>query len=201
MISCGSLRVDNKRRFNTWPSWFRFFDARTTYQVCSLRDPGPIIGYLLENIVMALGFEFLVGAVAVEFRTEGQKGMSAFVESFSGRIRDESLNQSWFVSVAAASRGIGEFQDLHLLVQAASGLDVVECWHDPGEQFDDGPLAGVWVRCLHLLGQARKCLRQRIRIWHGCLADHVDRLERRFGKAFVVRHELLQRLLTGRARR
>jgi len=52
------VRVDNKRRFSTWPSWFRFFGARTTYQVCSLSDPGPIIGYMLENIAMALGSGF-----------------------------------------------------------------------------------------------------------------------------------------------
>jgi D-aspartate ligase len=44
------LRVDNKRRFGTWPSWFAFLDECTAYQVCSLHDPGPIIGYLLENL-------------------------------------------------------------------------------------------------------------------------------------------------------
>jgi predicted ATP-grasp superfamily ATP-dependent carboligase len=48
------LRVDNKRRFSTWPSWFKFLDPRTAYQVCSLRDPGPIMGYLLENLAAML---------------------------------------------------------------------------------------------------------------------------------------------------
>ncbi len=48
------LRVDNKRRFGTWPGWFRFFDSDTTYQLCSIRDPGPIIGYFLENIMCFL---------------------------------------------------------------------------------------------------------------------------------------------------
>lgn len=46
------LRVDNRRRFGTWPSWFRFLDSHTAFQICSLRDPGPVIGYLLENSPM-----------------------------------------------------------------------------------------------------------------------------------------------------
>lgn len=44
------LRVDMRRRLSTWPSWFSFFDDRTAYQLCRLRDWGPIIGYLLENL-------------------------------------------------------------------------------------------------------------------------------------------------------
>jgi hypothetical protein len=44
------LRVDNAKRFSTWPSWFRFFDNKTAYQVCSAHDYGPIMGYLLENL-------------------------------------------------------------------------------------------------------------------------------------------------------
>ena len=48
------LRVDNRRRFSTWPSWFNFFDARTAYQICKLSDPGPLIGYLLENLSILL---------------------------------------------------------------------------------------------------------------------------------------------------
>ena len=45
------LRVNNRQRFGTWPSWFRFFYPDTTYQICSLRDPGPIVGYMLENFL------------------------------------------------------------------------------------------------------------------------------------------------------
>ncbi len=44
------LRVDNKRRFGTWPSWFRFFDNHTAYQLCNARDVGPMIGYALESL-------------------------------------------------------------------------------------------------------------------------------------------------------
>jgi hypothetical protein len=45
------LRVTNAERFGTWPSWFRFFDDETAYQLVRARDPGPIMGYLLENLV------------------------------------------------------------------------------------------------------------------------------------------------------
>jgi len=45
------LRVDNRRRFSTWPSWFRFF-RNTSYQLLSLRDPGRFLGYLVENCAM-----------------------------------------------------------------------------------------------------------------------------------------------------
>jgi hypothetical protein len=46
------LRVSNRERFSTWPSWFRFADPHTAYQVWSLRDPGPMMGYLLENLAV-----------------------------------------------------------------------------------------------------------------------------------------------------
>lgn len=45
------LRVDNKRRFGTWPGWFRFFDNRTAYQLCSAHDIGPVIGYTLDGLL------------------------------------------------------------------------------------------------------------------------------------------------------
>ena len=44
------LRVDNKRRFSTWPNWFRFFSPDTAYQLERAGDLGPVIGYLLENL-------------------------------------------------------------------------------------------------------------------------------------------------------
>ena len=37
------------RRFKTKPCFFNFFDPNTTDNLWSLRDPGPMIGYLLEN--------------------------------------------------------------------------------------------------------------------------------------------------------
>lgn len=47
------LRVSNKQRFSTWPSWFQF-RKDTSYQLLRARDPGPIIGYLLENLAALL---------------------------------------------------------------------------------------------------------------------------------------------------
>ena len=35
-------------------SWFRFCGQNLDYQVCALNDPGPIIGYLLENFWISL---------------------------------------------------------------------------------------------------------------------------------------------------
>jgi predicted ATP-grasp superfamily ATP-dependent carboligase len=57
------------QRFKTRPSFFRFFDGDTTYQVLSLRDPGPIMAYLLENLMVLLdpkerGFRFRLKAAA-----------------------------------------------------------------------------------------------------------------------------------------
>jgi len=44
------LRVDNQRRFSTWPNWFKFFDRNTAYQIERCHDLGPLMGYLLENV-------------------------------------------------------------------------------------------------------------------------------------------------------
>ena len=46
------LRVENRRRFSTWPSWFHFSGRDTAYQICRWADPGPLIGYLLQNASM-----------------------------------------------------------------------------------------------------------------------------------------------------
>jgi predicted ATP-grasp superfamily ATP-dependent carboligase len=48
------LRVDNRRRFGTWPNWFDFWDRNTAYQVISLKDIGPFMGYVLENTLVLL---------------------------------------------------------------------------------------------------------------------------------------------------
>lgn len=44
------LRVGWRERLGTWPSWFGFLDSRTRYQLVRAHDPGPIMGYLLENV-------------------------------------------------------------------------------------------------------------------------------------------------------
>lgn len=40
------------QRLKTKPSFFKFFDSATTYQILSLKDPGPILAYLLENLMV-----------------------------------------------------------------------------------------------------------------------------------------------------
>ncbi len=42
------------QRWHTRPSFFNFFDPRTTDQLISLRDLGPIIGYVVENFLVFL---------------------------------------------------------------------------------------------------------------------------------------------------
>lgn len=44
----------SKDRWSQWRSWCRFFGRDLDYQVCSLSDPGPIVGYLLENLFVFL---------------------------------------------------------------------------------------------------------------------------------------------------
>jgi len=48
------LRVDNQRRFSTWPNWFKFFDRHTAYQIERAHDFGPLMGYFLENLHILL---------------------------------------------------------------------------------------------------------------------------------------------------
>lgn len=43
-----------RKRWLSRPSFFDFFNPRTTYQICSTRDVGPIVGYLVENLRVAL---------------------------------------------------------------------------------------------------------------------------------------------------
>ncbi len=57
------------QRFKTRPSFFKFFDADTTYQVLSAKDPGPIMAYVLENLAVLLNpkeraFRFRLDATA-----------------------------------------------------------------------------------------------------------------------------------------
>jgi putative transposase len=44
--------------------------------------------------------------IELHFIQPGKPVQNAFVESFNGKFRDECLNQSWFVSLADAGRGI-----------------------------------------------------------------------------------------------
>jgi len=44
--------LTSRDRLNQLGSWLDFFSPRVTYQVASARDPGPILGYLLENVML-----------------------------------------------------------------------------------------------------------------------------------------------------
>jgi putative transposase len=44
-------------------------------------------------------------SVKLEFSRPGKPTDNAFIESFNGRLRQECLNQNWFLSVADAMSG------------------------------------------------------------------------------------------------
>jgi predicted ATP-grasp superfamily ATP-dependent carboligase len=44
-------------RFHTKPNFFRFFDKNMKYEICSIKDPGAIIGYLFHKIVLIFNKE------------------------------------------------------------------------------------------------------------------------------------------------
>jgi putative transposase len=48
--------------------------------------------------------------VTLQFIEPGKPVQNCFIESFNGRLRDECLNESWFVSLADAQRTIEAFR-------------------------------------------------------------------------------------------
>jgi predicted ATP-grasp superfamily ATP-dependent carboligase len=52
------LRVDTERRRKTHPPFFKF-RHQTAYQLMNRHDPGPLLGYLLENASMLLDGDFI----------------------------------------------------------------------------------------------------------------------------------------------
>ncbi len=52
----------------------------------------------------------------------GKPVQNGFIESFNGRLRDECLNESWFVSLADAQRTIEAFRLDYSAVRPHSGL-------------------------------------------------------------------------------
>ncbi len=75
------VRVDNRRRFSTWPSWFHFWGKDMAYQLCSWRDPGPIIGYLLENVAMVMDASFWKERFRRDIRRSARKPSSEPVDA------------------------------------------------------------------------------------------------------------------------
>ena len=48
--------------------------------------------------------------VTLQFIEPGKPVQNCFIESFNGRLRDECLNQHWFLSLADAQRTIGRWR-------------------------------------------------------------------------------------------
>lgn len=60
--------------------------------------------------------------VALQFIEPGKPVQNAFAESFNGRLRDECLNQSWFVSLTDAQETIEAWRVDYNVVRPHSGL-------------------------------------------------------------------------------
>ena len=60
--------------------------------------------------------------VALQFIQPGKPIQNAFTESFNGRLRDECLNESWFVSLADAQRTIEAWRIDYNVARPHSGL-------------------------------------------------------------------------------
>jgi len=61
-------------------------------------------------------------SVALHFIEPGRPVQNAFAESFNGRLRDECLNESWFVSLLDAQRTIEAWRIDYNEVRPHSGL-------------------------------------------------------------------------------
>ena len=44
--------IKSKERFRTKPSFFKFYGRNLKYEICSIKDPGAIVGYLLHNLML-----------------------------------------------------------------------------------------------------------------------------------------------------
>jgi putative transposase len=60
--------------------------------------------------------------VALQFIQPGKPIQNAFAESFNGRLRDECLNESWFVSLADARQTIEAWRIDYNVARPHSGL-------------------------------------------------------------------------------
>jgi putative transposase len=61
-------------------------------------------------------------SVTLHFIDPGKPIQNAFIESFNGRLRDECLNESWFVSLADAQQTIEAWRIDYNVVRPHSGL-------------------------------------------------------------------------------
>ena len=60
--------------------------------------------------------------IALVFITPGKPVENCYIESFNGRLRDECLNESWFVNLADAQRTIEAWRIEYNVARPHSGL-------------------------------------------------------------------------------
>lgn len=79
--------------------------ARGTYPAAIVCDNGPeFVSHALDEWADAHG-------VKLQFIQPGKPVQNCFVESFNGRLRDECLNENWFVSLIEARTIIARWKD------------------------------------------------------------------------------------------
>ena len=61
--------------------------------------------------------------IALHFIRPGKPVENAYVESFNGKLRDECLNESWFVSLADAQRTVEAWRLAYNTARPHAGLD------------------------------------------------------------------------------
>jgi len=80
-------------------------------------DNGPeFTGQALDQWAYTRGVELM-------FIEPGKPQQNAFIESFNGRLRDECLNEHWFVSVADARQTTAQYRWMYNEDRPHSGLD------------------------------------------------------------------------------
>jgi putative transposase len=98
--------------------------------VTALSEIASIRG-LPENIIVDNGPEFISNVmdawayergIKLHFIRPGKPVDNAFIESFNGRLRDECLNQNWFMSLGHARRVVEEWRVDYNMVRPHSSL-------------------------------------------------------------------------------
>ena len=87
--------------------WLERLAAARGYPLRVVCDNGP------EFISRAVAVWAAQHAVELVHIQPGKPNQNAFVESFNGRLRDECLNQHWFLSLEDARRITTEYQQLY----------------------------------------------------------------------------------------
>ena len=105
-------------------------------------DNGP------EFISRSLDLWAYFNGVKLDFSRPGKPTDNAVIESFNGRLRDECLNQHWFLSLDEAKRLTEAWREDYMRWTPVFGrLDKVELhgWEAPYQEQDDGrEAASIW---------------------------------------------------------